>query len=100
VPVVIIRLALIGSGTTSDPYRIDLPMYANVVTNETTGRAFADVPVSDVPADVQSFINAYPTFDLTTPLPVPFPVSLANAWAEHLARQYDLGNARWHPVVF
>jgi hypothetical protein len=31
---------------------------------------------------------------------VPFPQSLANSWAEHLARRYDLGNARWHPVVF
>ena len=54
----IIRLALIGSGTTSDPYRIDLPTYSGVVTNETTGRAFADVPVSDVPADVQAFVAA------------------------------------------
>ena len=96
----IIRLALIGEGTTSDPLRIDLPTYQGVITNETTGRAFADVPVSDVPADVVAFVSAYPTVDLVTPLPVPFPQSLANAWAEHLARQYDLGNARWHPVVF
>ena len=96
----IIRFALIGSGTNTDPYRIDLPTYSGVVTNETTGRAFADVPVSDVPADVQAFVAAYPTFDLVTPLPMPFPQSLANAWAEHLARRYDLGTARWHPVVF
>ena len=96
----IIRLPLIGSGVQGDAYRIDLPSYANAITNETTGRAFADVPVSDVPADVAAFVAAYPTLDLTTPLPVPFPASLANAWAEHLARRYDLGNARWHPVVF
>ena len=96
----IIRLALIGSGTRSEPFTIDLPTYSGVITNETTGRAFADVPVSDVPADVVAFVNAYPTFDLVTPLPVPFPQSLANAWAEHLARRYDLGSARWHPVVF
>ena len=95
-----IRLALIGSGTQTDPYRVDLPSYSNSVTNETTGRAFADVPVSDVPADVAAFVAAYPTFDLVTPLPVPFPASLANAWAEHLARRYDLGNARWKPAVF
>ena len=95
-----IRCALIGSGTTTDPYRIDLPNYSGGVTNETTGRAFADVPVADVPADVVAFVAAYPTYDLVTPLPVPFPASLANAWAEHLARRYDLGNARWHPVVF
>jgi len=96
----IIRLALIGSGTRSEPFTIDLPTCSGIVTNETTGRAFADVPVSDVPADVAAFVNAYPTYDLVTPLPVPFPASLANAWAEHLARRYDLGNARWHPVVF
>ena len=96
----IIRCALIGSGTANDAYRIDLPTYQNAITNETTGRAFADVPVSDVPADVQAFVAAYPTFDLVTPLPVPFPQSLANAWAEHLARRYDLGETRWHPVVF
>ena len=96
----IVRLALIGSGTLTDQYRIDLPTYSGVVTNETTGRAFADVPAIDVPADVQAFVAAYPTVDLTTPLPVPFPQSLANAWADFLARRYDLGNARWHPVVF
>ena len=96
----IIRCALLGSGTKNDPYHVDLPTYENVTTNETTGRAFADVPVSDVPADVVAFVAAYPTFDLVTPLPVPFPQSLANSWAEHLARQYDLGTAKWHPVVF
>ncbi len=96
----IIRLALIGSGVPGDAYRIDLPSYANVVTNETTGRAFADVPAIDVSPDVAAFVAAYPTVDLTTPLPVPFPQSLANSWAEYLARQYDLGNARWHPKVF
>ena len=96
----IIRLALIGEGTTSDPLRIDLPTYQGVITNETTGRAFADVPVADVSPDVAAFVSAYPTYDLVTPLPVPFPQSLANAWAEHLARQYDLGTAKWHPVVF
>ena len=96
----IIRFALIGSGTLTDQYRIDLPTYSGVVTNETTGRAFADVPGSDVPADVAAFVTAYPTYDLVTPLPVPFPASLASSWAEFLARRYDLGSARWHPVVF
>ena len=96
----IIRMQLIGNGTMEAPYGIDLPSYSGAVTNETTGRAFADVPVSDVPADVQAFVAAYPTFDLVTPLPVPFPQSLANAWAEHLARRYDLGTAKWHPAVF
>jgi len=96
----IIRCALIGSGTRNDSFRIDLPTYESVTTNETTGRAFVNVADVDVPADVQAFVAAYPTYDLVTPLPVPFPASLANAWAEHLARQYDLGNARWHPAVF
>ena len=96
----IIRLALIGSGTSSDPFTIDLPTFSGVITNETTGRAFADVPAVDVPADVVAFVNAYPTVDLTTPLPVPFPQSLANSWAQFLARRYDLGTAKWHPAVF
>jgi hypothetical protein len=96
----IIRCELIGGTTPKDALRVDLPTYTMVSDDPTTGRAFADVPAVDVPADVQAFVNAYPTFDLTTPLPVPFPQSLANAWAEHLARRYDLGEARWHPVVF
>jgi hypothetical protein len=96
----IIRLQLIGSGTTSDPYRIDLPTFNGLVTNETTGRAFADVPAIDVSPDVAAFVAAYPTVDLTTPLPVPFPQALARTWAEFLARRYDLGETRWHPVVF
>jgi len=93
-----IRLALIGGGT--QPFRVDLPTYQGLVTNETTGRAFADVPAIDVSPDVAAFVAAYPTFDLVTPLPVPFPASLASSWAEFLARRYDLGEARWHPVVF
>ena len=96
----IIRMALIGSGTPTDTYRVDLPTYSDAVTNETTGRAFVDVPASDVSPDVAAFVTAYPTYDLVTPLPVPFPASLANAWAEHLARRYDLGDVRWHPKVF
>ena len=96
----IIRLALIGSGTQTDPYRIDLPTFSGVITNETTGRAFVTVPNVDVPADVAAFVAAYPTVDLTTPLPVPFPQSLANSWAEFLARRYDLGEVRWHPAVY
>ena len=96
----IIRMALIGSGTSTDGYRIDLPTYGNAITNEATGRAFVDVPASDVSPDVAAFVAAYPTVDLVTPLPVPFPASLANSWAQFLARRYDLGNARWHPVVF
>ena len=96
----IIRMQLIGQGTKTAPFTIDLPTFSGVITNETTGRAFVDVPVSDVPAGVAAFVAAYPVLDLVTPLPVPFPQSLANAWAEHLARQYDLGTAKWHPVVF
>jgi hypothetical protein len=95
----IIRLALIGSGTTSDPYRIDLPTYQNAATNETTGRAFADVPAIDVPSDVAAFVTANPVVDLTSPLPNPFPASLARSWQDHLARRYDLGTAKWKPVV-
>ena len=96
----IIRCGLIGGTTPKDALRVDLPTYTMVSDDPTTGRAFADVPAVDVPADVQAFVAAYPTVDLVTPLPVPFPQSLANAWAEHLARRYDLGEARWHPVVF
>ena len=96
----LIRVQLIGDGSVNHPFTIDLPTFSGVVTNELTGRAFADVPISDVPANVAAFVAAYPALDLVTPLPVPFPASLANEWAEHLARQYDLGNARWHPVVF
>jgi len=97
---VIIRCALIGTGNPGDSFRVDLPTYSSIADNPTTGRAFADVPVSDVPAGVAAFVAAYPVLDLVTPLPVPFPASLANQWAEHLARQYDLGTAKWHPVVF
>ena len=96
----IIRLQLVGSGTATDPFHVDLPTYSNVVTNEATGRAFADVPVIDVSPDVAAFVAAYPTVDLVTPLPVPFPPALASSWAEFLARRYDLGDVRWHPVVF
>ena len=96
----IIRCALIGGSGDTDPYRVDLPTYTMVADDITTRRALVNVPDIDVPADVAAFVSAYPTVDLTTPLPVPFPQALARTWAEHLARRYDLGNARWHPEVF
>ena len=96
----IIRLALIGTGVGNEPFRVDLPTFSGIVTNETTGRAIADVPAIDVSPDVAAFVAAYPTTDLVTPLPVPFPPSVANGWAEFLARRYDLGSVKWHPVVF
>ena len=95
----LIRMQLIGDGSVNHPFTIDLPTFSGVVTNELTGRAFADVPISDVPSDVAAFVTANPVVDLTSPLPTPFPASLARSWQEHLARRYDLGNARWKPVV-
>jgi len=96
----ILRCALIGGTNERDPLRVDLPTYTMVTDDATTRRAFVDVPVSDVSPDVAAFVAAYPVLDLVTPLPVPFPQSLANSWAEFLARRYDLGETRWHPAVF
>lgn len=95
----LIRLALIGNGTVSSPFTVDLPTFGELITNETTHRAFADVPVVDVPADVAAFVTANPVVDLTSPLPNAFPASLARSWQDHLARRYDLGSAKWKPVV-
>lgn len=96
----IIRCALVGDGTASSPLRVDLPTYNMITDDATVRRAFIDVASADVPANVAAFVAAYPVLDLVTPLPVPFPASVANEWAEHLARRYDLGETRWHPVVF
>ena len=95
----IIRVALIGSGTPSDPYRVDLPTYGQIADDQTTGRAFVDVPAADIPSDVAAFVTANPVADLTSPLPNAFTASLARSWQEHLARRYDLGTAKWKPVV-
>jgi hypothetical protein len=95
----IIRCALVGDGTRTSAYHVDLPSYNQIADDVVSGRALVQVPDIDVPEDVAAFVSAYPTVDLTTPLPVPFPPALALSWAEHLARRYDLGNARWHPVV-
>ena len=95
----IMRCALVGGTGDRDPFRVDLPTYTMVAENVELRRAFVDVPDIDVPADVAAFVRANPTPDLLVSLPSPFPASLAGAWREHLARRYDLGEARWHPVV-
>ena len=95
----IIRCTLVGGSGDRDPFRVDLPTYTMVAENVELRRAFVDVPDVDVAPDVAAFVRAYPTPDLIVPLPSPFPASLAGAWREHLARRYDLGEARWHPVV-
>ena len=96
---VIIRCALVGGTSDRDPLRVDLPTYSMIADNPATGRAFIDVPDVDVPADVAAFVRANSTPDLIAPLPSSFPARLAGAWREHLARRYDLGQARWNPVV-
>ena len=70
-----------------------------IADDPSTRRAMVNVPDIDVPADVAAFVAANPVADLIVPLPSPFPARLAGAWREHLARRYDLGQARWSPVV-
>jgi len=96
---VIIRCALINTTGPGNPLGVDLPTYAMLTDDATVRRAFVDVPSADVPADVQAFVIANPVADLTSPLPNPFPSSLARSWQDHLARRYDLGEAKWKPVV-
>ena len=95
----LIRCRTIGQGTHSNPLRVDLPTYTDIASDPVTRRALVNVPDVDVPPSVAAFVAAYPMADLTAPVPAPFPPALATAWKEHLARRYDLGNARWSPEV-
>ena len=95
-----VRIAIGITGDPRNEFTVDLPTWSAVAIDIATARGIVDVPSVDVPADVAAFVAAYPTVDLVTPLPVPFPASLASSWAEFLARRYDLGSAKWHPVVF
>lgn len=95
----IIRVATIGGTSPTDPIRVDLPTYTLIVNDPATARAVVDVPIGDVPSDVAAFVQAHQMPDLITPLLSPFPAALARSWREHLARRYDLGEARWKPEV-
>ncbi len=95
----IIRCRTVGQGTQSDPFRVDLPSYSVIATDEPTRRALVNVLDVDVPAEVAAFVAAYPVSDLVSPLPSPMTPGLAAVWREHLARRYDPGNARWNPEV-
>lgn len=96
---VIIRCALVGGTGPGDPFRVDLPSYSVIADDPATRRALVNVPDVDVPADVAAFVRANPVVDLIVPLLTPFPAALARSWREHLARRYDLGEARWKPEV-
>ena len=95
----IIRCALVGGTGDRDPLRVDLPTYTMIVDDPTNRRAMVDVPDVDVPSDVAAFVKVNQMPDLITPLLSPFPAALARSWREHLARRYDLGEARWKPEV-
>lgn len=95
----IIRCAIVGGTSDRDPLRVDLPTYAMIADDPATRRALVDVPDVDVPADVAAFVRAYPVTDLIMPLPTDPPSGLARSWREHLARRYDLGEARWNPTL-
>jgi hypothetical protein len=95
----IIRIATIGGTSPTDPIRCDLPSYSMIVNDPVTNRALVIVPDADVPSDVATFVQANHTPDISSPLPTPFPTGLAKSWREHLARRYDLGQARWNPTV-
>ena len=96
---VIIRCALVGGNNPNEPLRVDLPTYSMIADDQQGRRALVNVPDIDVPADVAAFVRAYPITDLTAPYPTEPPASLARSWQEHLARRYDLGEARWHPTL-
>lgn len=95
----IIRCAFIGGTSAKDPLRVDLPAYSMIADDQQGRRALVDVPDVDVPTDVAAFVRAYPITDLIMPLPTDPPSSLARSWREHLARRYDLGEARWNPTL-
>ena len=95
----IIRCALVNTADATNVFRVDLPTYSMIADDQTVMRAFVDVPVADIPSDVAGFVTANPVVDLVSPLPSPFPASLARSWQDHLARRYDLGTAKWKPVV-
>ena len=95
----IIRVVTIGGASPTDPVRVDLPTYTMLANDPANNRAMVDVPDVDVPADVAAFVAANPTPTLASPLPSSFPAGLAAVWREHLARRYDLGQARWNPEV-
>jgi hypothetical protein len=95
----IIRCALVGGTSTNQPLRVDLPTYTMVADDQQVRRAFVDVPVADIPDDVIGFVTKYPAVNLVDPPVMAFPDALKRSWREHLARRYDLGNARWNPEV-
>jgi hypothetical protein len=95
----IIRVAMIGGSSNTDPLRVDLPTYSMIADDPANRRALVIVPDVDVPADVAAFVRANPVTDLIASLPYPLPPSLARSWREHIARRYDLGEARWRPEI-
>lgn len=95
----IIRCALIGGTSPTDPLRVDLPTYTMIADNTELRRAFVEVHTSDIPDNVIGFVTRYPAVNLTDPIGHDFPASLKAEWREHLARRYDLGQARWNPEV-
>jgi hypothetical protein len=95
----IIRCALVGGTGDRDPLRVDLPTFTMVADDIAQRRAFCDVPVADIPDDVIGFVTQYPAVNLVDPPQLAFPDALKRSWREHLARRYDLGNARWNPEV-
>jgi hypothetical protein len=96
---VLIRVATIGGTSPTDPIRCDLPTYSMVADDPVNRRALVIVPDADVPSDVAAFVKANHTPDISSPLPTPFPTGLTKSWREHLARRYDLGQAKWNPTV-
>ena len=95
----IIRCKLIGGTSDRDSFRVDLPTWTMVADDSAQGRAFVEVPIADIPDDVIGFVTKYPAVNLVDPPQLAFPDALKRSWREHLARRYDLGNARWNPEV-
>ena len=94
-----VRMKLLGTGEVKDEYRVDLPTYLLVAEDHALQRGIADVPLSDIPDDVLGYITRYPIYNIYEPSEMAFPQALKRSWREHLARRYDLGNARWNPEM-
>ena len=94
-----VRLTVGITGNPQNPFTIPLPTWQVIAIDVTTARGIVDVPVTDVPADVRSWLLANPVVSLTIPATLTMPQSLTSSWWRWLDDTYRESATQYRPVV-
>jgi hypothetical protein len=94
-----VTVALLGAGTSDDPYHPGLPTYRLVAVDEAARVALVEVPDDDTPpGDTHAAVLTAPRFERAA-IPADLHADALAAWHAHLDNRYAEHAGRFRPQL-